>query len=343
MRAAVLRNKRLAVDDVPDPAPGPGQVLLETIACGICGSDLHFLQHGDRMLELARESGQPAPLFEADAGIVMGHEFSARVLELGPGATGVAPGDVVVALPAMLTEEGVTTIGYSPRFPGGYGERVVALAALCLKVPDGLDPRLAALTEPMAVGRHAAAKASVASGESAIVLGCGPIGLAIIAALALDGVEPIVAAEFSPKRRELAKRLGAHEAVDPNDEPAIDAWRRVASTRPPVIFEAVGVPGTLDLAMRAAQPGGRIIVAGACMEPDTVWPIIGLNKQLTVEFVLGYDQQEFTDTLAAIADGRLDVAPMITDEVGLGGVADAFEALARPDEQVKILVRPDLG
>jgi threonine dehydrogenase-like Zn-dependent dehydrogenase len=150
------------------------------------------------MKEVAALAGYPADL---DGDVVMGHEFSARVLELGPGASGVEPGDVVVSIPLVFTPEGPAQVGYSTRYPGGYSERMVLTPAFCVKVPDGLDPRKAALTEPMAVGVHAVAKSRIEDGEGAIVLGCGPIGLAIIAALRLKGAEPIVAADFSPKRR----------------------------------------------------------------------------------------------------------------------------------------------
>ena len=162
MRAAVMRDRKLVVTEVPEPVAGPGSVLVETIACGICGSDLHALKYGDQMLETAAAAGFPA---EMDGDVVMGHEFSARVLELGPGASGVEPGDVVISMPMVITPEGPVAVGYSSRFPGGYGERMVLSGPLCIKVPDGLDPRHAALTEPMAVGLHAVAKARIQPGE----------------------------------------------------------------------------------------------------------------------------------------------------------------------------------
>jgi threonine dehydrogenase-like Zn-dependent dehydrogenase len=342
MRAAVMRGRTLAVEDVAAPIPGPGQVLVQTLACGICGSDLHMLQHAGTLAEATRASGAPF-LVDFDQGIVMGHEFSGRVLALGPGAAGVTPGDVVVSMPVMLTPDGPVTVGYSNHYPGGYGERMVLLAAFCLKVPEGLDPRLAALTEPMAVGRHAVARSGIGPGEAAAVLGCGPIGLAVIAWLRLAGIQPIVAADFSPKRRELAARLGAGHVVDPRQEGAVEAWTRLDGQRPLVIFEAVGARGMIDAAMRAAPRLARLCVVGVCLETDEIWPIVGVNKELTVQFALGYTLEEFAGTLDTIASGELDVAPLITAEVGIAGVPDAFAALASPDEQVKILVRPELG
>jgi 2-desacetyl-2-hydroxyethyl bacteriochlorophyllide A dehydrogenase len=233
----------------------------------------------------------------------------------------------------------------SPRqtYPGGYGERMVLTPALCFKVPDGLDPRHAALTEPMAVGVHAVAKGAMQKNEGAIVIGCGPIGLAVIAGLRLKGVEPIVAADFSPKRRGLADIMGAHVAIDPREQPAIEAWQRVASGKTPVIFEAVGVPGILDEIMRFAPRLTRIVVAGVCMEPDTIWPVIGVTKELSLTFALGYDPMEFRETLDHIATGAIDVSPLITGEVGIAGVPEAFQTLGDPEGHAKILVQPALG
>ena len=342
MRAAVLRNSRLVVGEVEEPKPGPGQVLVETLACGICGSDLHIYQHLDKLLAATRARGMPF-MFDVERDVVMGHEFSARVLECGAGVTNLAPGDAVTSLPVIADGDEMTPVGYSNEYPGGYGERMVLLAALCIKLPEGLDPRHAALTEPMATGIHAVAKSGIKAGEAAIVLGCGPIGLACIAALRLADVEPIVAADFSPTRRELALGQGAHEAVDPNAEPAIDAWQRLDGTRPLVIFEAVGVTGMIAQAMAAAPRSARVLVVGVCMEADTIWPMVGINKELSIQFSLGSQPDEFARTLQLIAEGQIDVAPLITGEIGIAGVPEAFETLRHPEKHAKILVEPALG
>jgi threonine dehydrogenase-like Zn-dependent dehydrogenase len=176
-----------------------------------------------------------------------------------------------------------------------------------------------------------------------VVLGCGPIGLAVIAGLTLIGVEPIVAADYSGTRRALAAGLGAHEVVDPREEPVVDAWRRVDSrhqNRNLVLFEAVGVPGMLDQAMAAAPRNARILVVGVCMEDDRIRPLLGIGRELTIQFALGYDPIEFASTLTDIAEGRIDVAPLITGRVGLDGVAQAFRDLADPEAHAKILVVP---
>ena len=341
MRAAVARKGHLVVEDLAELALGPGDALVEVKACGICGSDLHTLHHAESLLEMAAVTGAESG-FDPLADFVMGHEYAAEVLELGPGTDGVpvAVGDLVVSIPVALTTTGIEPIGFSNTYNGAYAEQMRLTAGMCMKVPNGLDARRAALTEPMAVGLHAVNKSNIAPGEGAIVLGCGPIGLAVIAALRAKGIEPIVAADFSARRRALAAAMGAHEVVSPSDEPAIDAWRRVGGAKGVVIFEAIGVPGILDQAMRDAPPQTRIVVAGVCMETDQVYPMVGIVKELSVHFCFGYDPMEFGETLRQIAEGELDVTPMITGHVGVDGVAAAFDALADPEEHVKILVEP---
>ncbi|HYR95513.1 MAG TPA: zinc-binding dehydrogenase [Candidatus Binatus sp.] len=340
MRAAVMRGARLVVDTVPEPTPGPGEVLVKTLACGICGSDLHALRHAPKMVEAARESGMP---FTLDVGrdVVMGHEFCAEILEFGPDTQrAFRPGERVVSVPLAVGANGVQGIGYSNDYPGGYGERMVLSELFVLPVPNGLATEHAALTEPMAVGVHAVAKSRFEPGDAPLVVGCGPVGLAVIAALKLRAAEPIVAADFSPVRRALAERMGAHVVVDPARERPIDAWQAAAGARPAVIFECVGVPGLLDALMRDAPREARVVVAGVCMEDDRIRPMLGINKELTVQFVLGYTPLEFADTLRDIAEGRIPVAPLVTGRVGVDGVPGAFKALAHPDTHAKILVEP---
>jgi threonine dehydrogenase-like Zn-dependent dehydrogenase len=340
MRAAVMRRKQIVADEVPEPVPGPGEVLVRTLACGICGSDLHALQHADLMVESAKESGAPfVPNLLGD--VVMGHEYCAEVLDFGPNTTRRIPaGRRVVSMPLIFRGTRIQAVGYSDEVPGGYGERMVLSEPLLLEVPNGLATEHAAATEPMAVGVHAVAKAGMGPRDVALVVGCGPVGLAVIAGLRLQGAETIVAADFSPRRRALATHFGATTVVDPKERPAIDAWREVAGARTAVIFECVGVPGLIDAVMRDAPPQSRIVVAGVCMERDHFRPMLGINKELNIQFVLGYTPDEFARTLRALAEGAIDVAPMITGRTGVDGVADAFATLGNPEAHAKILVEP---
>jgi threonine dehydrogenase-like Zn-dependent dehydrogenase len=340
MRAAVMRKKAMVVDTVPDPTPGPGEVLVRTLACGICGSDLHALVHADKMMEAMRGSGAPLT-FDAGRDVVMGHEFCAEVIDYGVDTPApVKPGARVVSMPMVFRSGMIHGVGYSNEVPGGYGELMVLSASLVLEVPNGLSTEHAALTEPMAVGLHAVEKGRLGPHDAALVYGCGPVGLAVIAGLKLRNVEPIVAADFSPMRRQLALAMGAHGVVDPHERPAIDAYRELADLRPTVLFECVGMPGVLDQVMRQAPLGSRIVVAGVCMEHDTIWPMIGINKELNLQFVFAYQPQEFAATLQAIAEGRIEVDPMITGRVGVDGVAQAFRDLGHPETHAKILVEP---
>jgi len=345
----VMRDWTLSVEDVPDPVPGNGQVLTKVLACGICGSDLHLVQHGPAQMALGAEleaEMPPDPLrpirLDPARPVVMGHEFCCEVVALGPGTENVKVGDVVVSMPGAFDERGVHAVGYSNHYPGGYGELMVLNDLLCLKVPGGLPATLAAMTEPLAVGVHAVNKSGIRGSDAAVVLGCGPVGLAVIAELVMKGVGPIVAADFSPKRRSLAEHLGAHVVVDPREEPAIEAWRRIDGLKPLVIFEAVGVTGMIDRAMRMAPKGSRVLVVGVCMETDHIQPMVGIGRELTVQFALGYEPHEFAGALTAIADGKIDLEPLITGQVGVDGVPQAFADLANPEAHAKILVEPHL-
>ena len=342
-----MREWELRVDDVPDPAPGPGQVLTKVLACGICGSDLHMLKHGAELRAISAEldDGRPpdpmTPItFVPDRDTVMGHEFCCEVVELGSGCENLAVGDVIVSMPVAFDAQGLHTVGYSNVYNGGYAELMVLNELTGLKVPSGLPATMAAMTEPLAVGVHAVAKSRITGNDAALVLGLGPVGLACIAELKMRGIGPIVAADFSPKRRQLAAQLGADVVVDPRETPAIEAWRKADGLRPLVIFEAVGVPGMIEQAMRMAPKDARILVVGVCMQTDTIHPMLGIGRELSIQFALGYQPDEFAYALQAIADGRVDLSPWMTGTVGVDGVPQAFLDLANPEAHAKILVTP---
>jgi 2-desacetyl-2-hydroxyethyl bacteriochlorophyllide A dehydrogenase len=337
MRASVLRDGRMVYrDDVPEPVPGPGQVLVAVRSCGICGSDLHFAAHGAEVLTLSNEmaSGAGAMSVDLSHDVFMGHEFSAQVLEAGPGTDTHPPGTHVTSMPVLLSGTNFEAIVYSNTTVGGYAERMLLSAPLLLPVPNGLDPQNASLAEPIAVGLHAVNKSGIQPGEAALVLGCGPIGIAVVAALRTRGVETIVAVDFSPKRRDLAATMGAHQTIDPAQGSPFD------TAKPAVVFDAVGVPGIIDDVMRRARAGTRLVVVGVCMQADTVHPFFAIAKEISVQFVLAYSPEEFGDSLRAIAEGDIDVTPMITGSVGLEDVGAAFDDLADPERHCKILVTP---
>lgn len=358
MRAVVMRDSSLALENMPMPVPVAGEVLVKTLACGICGSDLHALKHAHEMVASSRETGGS---FDMDlaAGVVMGHEFCAEILDFGPGTSNrLKAGDRVCSVPMTLRGSSVLPIGYSHLVPGGYAENMVLFEPLLLPVPNGLATNLAALTEPMAVGYHAVQMAKMQAGEIPLVIGCGPVGLAVISALKQAGIGPVIAADFSPKRRALAEIMGADEIIDPAINSPYSSWAHAASTdtsgnamptnpltgsqqyRTGVYFECVGVPGVINTMMRGSQRGGRIVVVGVCMQHDQIQPLVGINKELNLQFVLGYTAEEFATTLHSIAEGEVDVTPLITGNIGFDDVAAAFAELKDPELHAKILVLP---
>jgi threonine dehydrogenase-like Zn-dependent dehydrogenase len=358
MKAVIRRDRRLVCDEIPELEPGEGQVLVRTLACGICGSDLHALHHMEHMIELSRRGGGLDNGFDPMADTVFGHEFCAEILDHGPGSPKtLRAGTRVVSVPMTLHGGGMEMLGFSNRLPGGFAERMLLTEAMVLPVPNGLPTENAALTEPFAVGAHAVAKARLEPNSVCLVVGCGPVGLAVIAALKAEGRGPVIAADFSPRRRAAAEGLGADIVVDPAVENPHERWDALGVPRAraaqammqmmgqpvarPVVFECVGSPGVLQGLIEAAPAGAQIVVAGVCMETDRIEPSIAITKEVELTFVFGYSPEEFGQTLHRLAEGVIDVSDLVTGEVGLEGVAGAFQALGDPEAHVKILVRPD--
>jgi threonine dehydrogenase-like Zn-dependent dehydrogenase len=336
MKAMVLRGKNLAVEEVPAPEPGPMQVLAKVLACGICGSDLHAAKYMEDMVAASRMSGAVSwDTEDDDAGIVMGHEFIAEVVKAGPGAEAWEPGARVTSVPVLIdpgSPSGFVAIGYSTKKPGAYGEYVVMSAPMLLRVPDGLANHVAATTEPCGVGLHAVREAKVQPGEHAVVMGAGPIGLMTLLWLKKEGVKHVAVSEYAPARRALAQQLGADLVIDPSTTNVAEAVAAAAGGAPPVVFECVGVEGTLRQAMELVARGGRVVVVGVCMKEDRIFPMVGINKQLTLQFVLGYTPAEYAESLAALADGSINTGPMVTRRVTLDELPGAFAALADPSD-----------
>jgi len=341
MKAALLRSGRLVVDDVVEPTPVEGEVLVAVKACGICGSDLHFVDHGADFLRLTSEAyGGIAPTVDLSRDVRMGHEFSAEVLEFGPNTVGPKPGTIVTSMPLLMRGGKRISLSFSNNEAAAYGERMVLTSDVLVAAPAGCDPDAIALTEPLAVGLHAVNKSGIAPGSAALVAGCGPVGLTVIACLKARGIGPIIASDFSPARRATAIAMGADVVVDAATDDLFAAWRRANVNQPVVMFEAVGVPGLINDAMREMPRDGKIVVVGLCMQTDRFEPAYGVLKELTLQFVVTYSPAEFREAMHLIADGVIDVSPMITGTVGLHGIAQAFTDLGRPGEHTKILVKP---
>lgn len=378
MKAVVCQNQQLEVRELPEPVPDEGQVLVKVLRCGICGSDLHVRKHCDHWASMMKRSGYSA-LSSSAQPVVFGHEFSAEVLEHGPKTSRkLKAGTPVVAVPVLRRGSTIDMIGLSPDSSGAYAERTVVQESMMLAIPNGLDASRAALTEPMAVAWHAIRRGEVKGKDVAVVIGCGPVGLATICLLKAKGVKTIVAADFSAGRRALAQRCGADVVVDPSQHSPYADWKdwgcvgdlsgllelavgtreqlgklpipwwhtwRLAEAlgampKRPIIFECVGAPGVLQSVISGAPQFSRIVVVGVCMQEDKIEPALAINKELDLRFVLGYSPLEFRDTLYMLAEGKVDATPLITGEVGLAGVDAAFTALGDPERHAKILINP---
>ncbi len=382
MKSVTCTNAELEVVDLPTPTPAKGQLLIEVLRCGICGSDLHARHHCDELADVMAESGYDA-FMRSDQQVVFGHEFCGEVLDYGPGTRKAPrPGTTVVALPLLRRGKEVHGIGLSTMAPGAYAEQLLVERSLTLPVPNGLSPQLAALTEPMAVAWHAVRRGEVNKGDVAIVIGCGPIGLAVICMLKAHGVRTVVASDITPGRRAQATAGGAEIVVDPKQDspytteagrkhlkgileafdlavgtieklqrlrlPWWHVWRAAdavgaATPKHPVVFECVGVPGIIDGIIANAPLFSRVVVVGVCMGADHIRPSMAINKEIDLRFVLGYTPLEFRDTLHMLADGKVNAAPLITGTVGLSGVGASFDALGDPEAHAKILIDPRSG
>jgi threonine dehydrogenase-like Zn-dependent dehydrogenase len=258
-------------------------------------------------------------------------------------------------VPTLLSPTGVQAIGYSGGYPGALGELMVLQEMLLLPVPDALPTSVAALTEPLAVGEHAVAMAGLRGDEACLVVGCGPVGLAVVAALKARGMGPVVAADFAPGRRRLAELMGADEVVDPAERSPHSRWSELGVPASPldraahemfggqfkdaVVFEAVGTPGVLQSIIDGAPPKARIVVVGVCMEQDHIEPFVGIVKELEVRFAFGYTPGEFAATLDRLAQGMPGADSLVTDIVDLADTPAAFQTLDDPGDHGKILVR----
>lgn len=338
MRAAVLREigKPLEIADLPDPGAGPGELVLRVARCGICGSDLHV-------------SCLPGGL---PAGSVMGHEFAGEVVEVGPEAGDFRVGDRACALPYMgcgrcaacLSGDGtrcaaIRALGFGD-VPGAYAEYVRVGAAEALRLPDAVSWAQGALVEPLAVGLHAVERARLAPGANVLVIGAGPIGLAVALWARFLGARHVVVSERAAGRRARAEAFGATGTIDPGAGDVAAAFAERAGGPPDAIFECVGVKGLLQECLNLAPPRGSVVVVGVCMDPDVVLPAVGVVKELSLHFAVAYHRRDFDLTLAMLEQGRIPSAEMITDVVDLDGLPAAFEALKSPTTECKVMLEP---
>jgi (R,R)-butanediol dehydrogenase / meso-butanediol dehydrogenase / diacetyl reductase len=340
MRAAVFKEigKPLSIETIETPKAGPREIILKVRACGICGSDLHMTEATSLM---------PLP-----GGSVMGHEFSGEVMEIGSDLKSQwKEGARVACYPYLCCGDSSPCVNLSyggggcmkgktvglGQSHGAYAEYVKVSANNCHRLPDVVSFEEGAMVEPLAVGLHAVDMGRVTRGETVLVIGAGPVGLAVALWARFSGARHIIVSERAPARIAMAAQFGATDVIDPG-QPLTSQVEKIAGKAPDVIFECVGNAGMLNEAMMAAPRRGRIVVAGVCQGMDSIMPLVGIMKELNIQFVLGYTPAEFDTVIEMIAKDRIEPMPMVTDRIALEALPEAFEALRKPTTQCKVLV-----
>jgi threonine dehydrogenase-like Zn-dependent dehydrogenase len=341
MKAAYIENGRVLVGEMPEPVPGKGQALVRTHSCGMCASEQHFLHSGQNVIDLSRKYGGPYAALDFARPFVPGHEYVGEVIDYGPGSLRpTKPGRRVTSVPVMRNAGGHSVIGFSHECPGGWGELMLLDENVIMEVPSDLDDDMAAMTEPLAVGLEHARRGHPTKDDVALVVGCGAIGLGVIAGLKLMGIAPIIAADFHPGRRETALLMGADIAVDPRELSPYDPLPDLGNRRATLVYECVGQPGMLSQIIAAVGFEARIVMGGYCMEAESFYIFAAQNKRLTVHFAAGEEQQDMELALRSIADGSIDVRPWLSERIGLGAVADAVAQMSGPGAPIRSLVDP---
>jgi (R,R)-butanediol dehydrogenase / meso-butanediol dehydrogenase / diacetyl reductase len=334
MKAAAFHaTNQMTLLDAAEPTPGIGEVVLKVHNCGICGSDLHIVQHGLAM-----------------PGTIMGHEFCGEIAELGAEVHDFKVGERVTSLPyiscgecdhcrhgdAMHCRE-IRGLGLG-QLPGAYAEYVLCGARSLLRLPDHVSSREGALVEPLAVGLHGVNRAVIKPGVGCVVMGAGPIGLSTLLWCKAKGAGAVVVSELAPGRADLALKLGADAVVNPHDGSPSDKVRELTGRDPEVVFECIGVKSTLMEAVKLVGRHGQVVVIGVCLESDTIMPLTCISKEIRMDFAMAYTRAEFQVTVDALAAGKIDAKPMITDVIGLDEIPAMFQALRKPGTQAKVMV-----
>ena len=351
MKAPVLHGRRsMSFQDVPDPVPGNQEVIVEVGYCGICGSDLHL--YDSEM---------------AGGGIVLGHEFGGTIVATGKEVVGWEAGDRVVGAPLKpcmncpfcrkgefdlcyqhyrldAQRAGTAPAGGASLGAGGYAPLARIGAGRLMRIPDGLDDRQAASIEPAAVGVHAVRLSGMRLGDRVAILGAGPIGLFTLQCAVAAGARRIAVAEPSPKRAELAHSLGADDVFNPRAESdVVAAFSERLDGPPDVVFDAAGVPATLQQAVDIVKVGGSVMMVGVSFDAAPVRPSTWVTKRVTVRAAFAYSRTDYETTIAMLERGTLRTAEVITTVVPSSETHLAFERLLGPNDDVKVLVDPRGG
>lgn len=333
MRAVVCVPDGTEVADVPDPVAGPGEVVVQVEACGLCGSDVHAIENG------MTEPGQ-----------VLGHEFAGHIAEIGPGVTGWRAGQAVAVNPlgscrrcractagVPFTCAAFPNLGLSA--PGAYAEYVSMPASQLVALPDGLPVVQGAHAEPLAVALQAVAQADVGPGDTVLVHGVGSIGLNAIMALRLAGVDRIVGAGRSPGRRAAAAAVGADDVIDTR-QTSLAEYVAAGGRRFTAVLDCSGAAGLFAETMDLLEGGGAFVEVALTSDVPSV-PLFGLVQGgLRLYGTCAYSYATFEAAVDHIAAGRVPVEEIISERVSLDETPDALRRLRTPGELVRILSLP---
>ena len=341
MKAAYLQNHKIHIGELPDPVPLQGQALVRTHSCGLCASDAHFVHLGQKVVDISKKFGGPYSTLDLSQVIVPGHEYVGEIVDYGPGsARPLKIGTRVTSQPVVRSGAKHSVVGQSHDCPGGFGEFMLLDENVLMEIPAGLPDDMAAMTEPLAVGLEHARMGEPVKGDIPLVIGCGAIGLGVIAGLKLMGIGPIVAADFDAARRDIAIKMGADIVVDPREISPYAALPDLGARRPNLVYECVGKPGLLNEIMISVGFGARIVIGGFCLEPEQLYVPSGQMRRLKIFFAAGEEQQDLDLALRSIADGKIDIESWIGGRIGLSGVDAALQEMGTPAAPVRTVVDP---
>lgn len=331
-------GKPSEIREVPRPLPGEGEMIVKVEACGICGSDLHAAAHGF-----------------APPGVIMGHEYTGHVVDLGPGVSDKwKEGDRVFGIGSKpcrscdvcargdyMNCPNLIIQGYHPELPGGYAEYARCQADLSLRIPPEVSLFDAAACEPISVGLAGWRAAKVVPGSSVLVVGAGAIGLTVVKWARFFGAVDVAVSEIVPARMERAKQVGATVVFDAskNDNPVKSVQEEIGRI-PMYIFECTGKP-ILQKLINMAVPKSHLVILGGSMEIEEISSVSAVLKNLNVTFSFGYEvPEDLQFSLQMMAEGQISVDSLITGRVGLEGLPEMFERLQKANEHCKVLLTP---
>ncbi|NEU28782.1 2,3-butanediol dehydrogenase [Paenibacillus polymyxa] len=339
--------KDLRLENIEQPAALPGKVKIKVEWCGICGSDLHEYVAGPIFIP---ENAQH-PLTGEKAPIVMGHEFSGQVVEIGKGVTKIQVGDRVVVEPVFACgkcdacKQGKYNLCDKMGFlglaggGGGFSEYVAADEHMVHKIPESVSFEQGALVEPSAVALYAVRQSQLKVGDKAVVFGAGPIGLLVIEALKASGASEIYAVELSEERKAKAAELGAI-VLDPKTYDVVEELHKRTNGGVDVAYEVTGVPPVLTQAIESTKISGQIMIVSIFEKEAPIKPNNIVMKERNLTGIIGY-RDVFPAVISLMEKGYFPADKLVTKRIKLEEVIEqGFEGLLKEKNQVKILVSP---